>query len=112
MKNGKANVLKLIAILNMILGLIVGVFLGAMSGGLEGIFSDLAYGYSSYGFNYILMIIVWIIAFIQSAWVMGFAELIEQTYLTAQHLNWIEQQYQMNFYQQQNQQFFPNNNNS
>jgi len=112
MKNGKAKVLKFIAILNMISGLILGVFLGALPSGIRDISSDLMGSYSSYGFNYILMVIVWIIAFIQSAWVMGFAELIEQTYLTAQHLNQIEQQYQMNYYPQQSQQFFPRDNNS
>ena len=112
MKNGKAKVLKFIAILNMISGLIAGVFLGALSSGIGDIFTNVVDSYSSYGFNYILMVIVWIIAFIQSALLMGFAELIEQTYLTAQHFNRIDQQYQMNYYPQQSQQFFPRDNNS
>jgi len=92
--------------------LIAGVFLGVLSSGIGDIFTNVVDSYSSYGFNYILMVIVWILAFIQSAWIMGFAELIEQTYLTAQHLNQIEQQYQMNYYPQQSQQFFPRDNNS
>lgn len=92
MTNQKAKILQIVAAVNLGIGIIGGIVAGLFVGSISNSLSSMAASFSgstasgSGGFNPIVMLAVWIAAFIQSAFIWGFAELIEQTARSAEYL--------------------------
>ncbi len=129
MENSKAKVLQIVALAVLVIGLISGFLVGNAIGDFTQSIENLAYSFSgggsnsTSGFNFTAMIVIWIVAFIQSALIWGFAELINQSAKTTDYLEMLAsqnrtqygappvypKQYPNNYYQSNPVQNYPQN---
>lgn len=99
MENSKAKVLQIIALAVLVIGFIGGIIAGFAIGGLTNSIESISSSFSvggvepvRSGFNFFIVIVVWITSFIQSALIWGFAELIDKSAKTTDYLEMLASQ--------------------